>query len=625
MSLQLSSGALAQMCQGQDVLAPVLQVLGHKAIQGSGSERFRLLLSDGRYSNSFCMLATQLNNMIHEKQLEANTVVRLNKFQCNQQPGSNKRVVIILEVEVVSPGSIVGEKLGSPVTIGSDGVVPPPPSNQNSNPNIGAAVKRPIGGSGYGEPPIKTTAATVEQRSVLSARPGTGSCVPVTPIASITPYQNKWTIKARVTSKSDVRTWNKPSGSGKLFSMDLLDESGEIRVTAFKDQCDAFYDLAVVGKVYHISNCSVKAANKQYSKLNNEYELTFKDNGTMELAEDAGEIPTVTYNFACIADLASLNKESAPIDVIGVCKSVGDVTNLTTRDGRELVKREIQLVDKSSTEVALTLWGTTATNFQGSGFPIVAVKGAKVSDYNGVQLSGGDMLINPDLDLAHELKGWWDNEGSSAATTSLTVRGGAGGGIDQSKTKMIGEVKQENTGYGTEKGEYYSTTATITFFSKEKALYKACGEKLEENRECNKKVVENGDGSYRCEKCAKEKQEFKWRLMLQLNMADATSNQWASCFQEQAEKILGIDSQDLGRLLETDEERYNAVFLENTFKTFNFRMRAKADTYNDETRMKHTIVSVEEINHAVWIKQMIKEVEAAGVPIPHKVNKSDYM
>ena len=72
--------------------------------------------------------------------------------------------------------------------------------------------------------------------------------------------------------------------------------------------------------------------------------------------------------------------------------------------------------------------------------------------------------------------------------------------------------------------------------------------------------------------------------------------------------------------METDEERYNAVFLENTFKTFNFRMRAKADTYNDETRMKHTIVSVEEINHAVWIKQMIKEVEAAGLPIPHKVN-----
>ena len=43
-------------------------------------------------------------------------------------------------------------------------------------------------------------------------------------------WQNKWTIKARVTSKGDVRTWNKSTGSGKLFSMDLMDESGAIRV-----------------------------------------------------------------------------------------------------------------------------------------------------------------------------------------------------------------------------------------------------------------------------------------------------------------------------------------------------------------------------------------------------------
>ena len=146
------------------------------------------------------------------------------------------------------------------------------------------------------------------------------SGIVATPIASITPYQNKWTIKARVTSKGEMRTWNKPSGSGKLFSMDLMDESGEIRVTAFKEQADAFYDLAVVGKVYYISNCSVKAANKQYSKLKNDYELTFKDNGTMEVVEDdTSDVPTMTYNFARISDLAAAEKDSS-VDVIGVCK-----------------------------------------------------------------------------------------------------------------------------------------------------------------------------------------------------------------------------------------------------------------------------------------------------------------
>ena len=53
-------------------------------------------------------------------------------------------------------------------------------------------------------------------------------------------------MQARVTSKSDIRTWNKASGSGKLFSMDLMDESGEIRATAFKEQCDQYYDMIQV-------------------------------------------------------------------------------------------------------------------------------------------------------------------------------------------------------------------------------------------------------------------------------------------------------------------------------------------------------------------------------------------
>lgn len=53
-------------------------------------------------------------------------------------------------------------------------------------------------------------------------------------------------IKARVTSKSPVRTWANARGEGKLFSIDLVDESGEIRATAFKEQCDKFYDMIEV-------------------------------------------------------------------------------------------------------------------------------------------------------------------------------------------------------------------------------------------------------------------------------------------------------------------------------------------------------------------------------------------
>jgi len=70
------------------------------------------------------------------------------------------------------------------------------------------------------------------------------------PIACLTPYTNKWAIKARVTSKKNVRTWSNARGEGKLFSFDVLDSSGEIRITAFKEQCDKFYDLIEVNLPY---------------------------------------------------------------------------------------------------------------------------------------------------------------------------------------------------------------------------------------------------------------------------------------------------------------------------------------------------------------------------------------
>lgn len=49
--------------------------------------------------------------------------------------------------------------------------------------------------------------------------------------------------------KSGIRTWSNSRGEGKLFSLTLLDESGEIRATAFKDEVDKFYDMIELNKV----------------------------------------------------------------------------------------------------------------------------------------------------------------------------------------------------------------------------------------------------------------------------------------------------------------------------------------------------------------------------------------
>eukprot|EP00976_Prorocentrum_cordatum_P059823 1175662-Prorocentrum_minimum.AAC.1 len=46
----------------------------------------------------------------------------------------------------------------------------------------------------------------------------------IVPIAQLNPYQNRWTIKARITSKGELRHWQNARGEGKVFSFDLIDE-----------------------------------------------------------------------------------------------------------------------------------------------------------------------------------------------------------------------------------------------------------------------------------------------------------------------------------------------------------------------------------------------------------------
>ena len=65
---------------------------------------------------------------------------------------------------------------------------------------------------------------------------------------------------------------------------------------------------------------------------------------------------------------------------------------------------------------------------------------------------------------------------------------------------------------------------------------------------------------YRCEKCNLEKDTFNWRLILSVNIVDMTENQWAQCFQEQGEQILGVPAQELGDWFISDKEAYDKVF-----------------------------------------------------------------
>ena len=85
-----------------------------------------------------------------------------------------------------------------------------------------------------------------------------------------------------------------PCHTGNLFSVDLLDASGEIRGTFFKETADKVFPLLEEGKVYTFQETSgrLKPANKQYTSLSHEFELTF-GNVTVEACDDDAGISQI--------------------------------------------------------------------------------------------------------------------------------------------------------------------------------------------------------------------------------------------------------------------------------------------------------------------------------------------
>lgn len=162
------------------------------------------------------------------------------------------------------------DKIGDPKTLEvKSEAVKPEPATPGSN-------------GFYSNGPATSGKSNQQQQSTSrSSASNSGAHANIYPIEALSPYAHKWTIKARCTSKSEIKTWHNKNGEGKLFTVNLLDESGEIRGTGFKEQCDALYDVFQEGSVYYISNpCRVQLAKKQFTNLNNDYELTF-ENGTM--------------------------------------------------------------------------------------------------------------------------------------------------------------------------------------------------------------------------------------------------------------------------------------------------------------------------------------------------------
>ncbi|OXU23008.1 hypothetical protein TSAR_015531 [Trichomalopsis sarcophagae] len=592
---RLTEGALNRIMKGEEVDEPVFQILGHKKLASSASgDRYRLLVSDGILSNSFTMLATQLNDLITNNTLSEHSIVKIKRYAIStvNNGGTQRNVMVILSIEVLVSGHEVGRVLGN--------------VNANSTRTEEAAstaVRSTNLQNAKQMPRINNPAVNHLNESLLNG----GNGINATPIAALSPYQNRWVIKVRVTNKSPIRTWSNSRGEGKLFSIDLLDESGEIRCTAFRDQCDKFYDMIEIGKVYYISRCQLKPANKQFNNLKNDYEMTLTSDSEIAICNEEIEgIPTLQFDFVPINTVEAKSKDEL-IDVLGIVKTCSDIQTLTARTtGRELKKRDIGIVDENNDLITVTLWGTQAMDFDGSTNPVIAIKGAKIGEFNGgknLSLVASSMLqVDPDIPQAHRLRGWFKTVGATEESRSLSRTLGGGGNLN-GPWLTFKEVEENRFGHQ-DMPNMFIAKATVNLIRAENALYKSCP-----SEGCKKKVIDQSNGMYKCEKCSRDYPNFTYRLLASTNLVDWTGNQWATAFNEEAEVLLSASAQELGELKEKDGDAYMETIGAAAFKSYIFKLRLRLENFNDESRLKATIASVQPINYKIFTDHLLSRIK----------------
>lgn len=86
------------------------------------------------------------------------------------------------------------------------------------------------------------------------------------PLNTLKQNQAFFTIKVRVTKKSEITKYSKVGHEGHMFAVNLKDCYGnEIRAIAFAHNADAFFPILIEGKVYAISGGRVKEENSKFS------------------------------------------------------------------------------------------------------------------------------------------------------------------------------------------------------------------------------------------------------------------------------------------------------------------------------------------------------------------------
>jgi replication factor A1 len=628
----LVSGSLLDLFQNNDFSKPIYLQAHQAKILSDGANRIRMMLNDSKWFVNAVFKPNDKQNEV--KDFQRYSILHITDYSISGVNG--KYFILIEKCQVVG----IGEQPQDSKQFQSlDQYLKENPdlnlyqkktdelaNNNNNNNTVSAPPPAPASNTPTPTPPPSTSSSSsahtttnsnLQQKDIKQSNPvskNKDKSIKDT-INDISPYNNDWTIKARVSYKSDLRTWKKTGNEGKLFSVNLMDETGEIKATAFNAAADKFFDLLQENNVYKISKASLRQANPKFTKLSHAYEMILEKDTIIELIEDDDDVPKVQFNFIKLDEIENL-ENNAVIDVLGIIKNVGEQREIISKStGKAYVRRDITIVDQSQSAIDVGLWNKMARDFNLDPGTPIAIKGCKINEFNGKQLSLLPSAIvspNPDLPDAYKLKGWYDNEGSTESYKNLRTNTNNNSNLTSKESIeqriTILNAHESKLGFN-EKPDYLSIKGSISFIKPDNFSYPACS-----SEGCSKKVIEQSDGTWRCERCSINHTEPLHRYILTVSVVDETGQIWLNLFNEQGEELMGCNAKTLLEMKESSDENLLKNYLtENVlFKEYAFKLRARLDSYQGVDRARFQVLALSETdpsNEADALVDLINKID----------------
>lgn len=516
--------------------------------------------------------------------------------------------------------------------------VPAGPGHGGSQPHL-----PPTAGSrGPGHGHVAPTAAHGAWPPAPGQAPPPGGAAPdkLTPVKELTPYNPRWRIEARLTKKNTRRAFQYKSkeGEGQLFSIELVDrDGGEVRGTFFGDMCDRYYDYLQEGRMYSFGRGKLKKADPRWY-TRGAHEITFDEGCYIDEIQDDRVCPKNIFDLKPISALKEVAIGSS-VDLAAVVAAADGASDCPLRAGGTKPRHNVTLLDDSGSSIRLTLWGDQATDPRLVEGALAVLKGAKVSDFGGRSLCGNfstQIYLAADAEAAHaratQLRQWFAAAGEEAKRCAESLSSASMGG-GNSTPQSLAELQQEAVALelqapgqpaSSQTQKYHTVVgATITYFHTERPpFYRACPYQLPDDRNpgrtrsCYKKVDGGGGLPWTCA-LGHESERAVARWMATFSIGDHTGVQYVSGFDESLQTVFGFSAQEFADLWErrdTDTSAYGRIeetFRSRSFTKWRLRLKSKKELWNDEEKLKVSIMEAAKMDFAQVARSLLSEVRAS--------------